>query len=69
VSPDGRWVVFQVFRDGAWLLEVATGRMRRVLDDPTAEEFGWSPDSRRVIYHTERQGRWSVWQLVVDPAA
>jgi Tol biopolymer transport system component len=69
VSPDGRWVVFQVYRDGAWLLEIATGRMRRVLDDPTAEEFAWSPDSRRIIYHTERQGTWSVWQLAVDPAA
>ncbi len=69
VSPDGRWIVFQVHRDGAWLLDVSTGRMRRVLDDGTAEEFAWSPDGRRVIYHTKRQGAWSLWQLVLPPAA
>ncbi len=69
VSPDGRWIVFQVHRDGAWLLEVSTGRMRRVLDDGMAEEFAWSPDGRRVIYHTKRQGTWSLWQLVLPPAA
>jgi Tol biopolymer transport system component len=69
VSPDGRWIVFQVHRDGGWLLDVATGRMRRVLDDATAEEFAWSPDSRRLIYHTQRHGNWSVWQFALDPAA
>jgi Tol biopolymer transport system component len=69
VSPDGRWVVFQVHRDGAWLLNVATGRMRRVLDDATAEEFAWSPDGRRVVYHARRNGAWSLWQLALDPAA
>jgi hypothetical protein len=69
VSPDGRRVVFQVHRDGAWLLDVATGRVRRVLDDRTAEEFAWSPDSRRVIYHARRDGAWSLWQLDLPPGA
>jgi Tol biopolymer transport system component len=69
VSPDGKWVVFQVHRDGAWLFEVATGKMKRVLTDPTAEEFAWSPDSRRVVYHTRRNGAWSLWQFALDPAA
>jgi len=66
VSPDGKWVVFQVHHDGAWLLQAATGRMQRVLSDPTAEEFAWSPDSRRVVYHTHRGGGWSLWQLAFD---
>ena len=69
VSPDGQWVMFQVHRDGVWLLEVATGRMRRLLADATAEEFAWSPDSRRVVYHTHRDGRWSLWQLAFDRPA
>jgi Tol biopolymer transport system component len=66
VSPDGTWIVFQVHHDGAWLLQTATGRMQRVLTDPTAEEFAWSPDSRRVVYHTHRGGGWSLWQLAFD---
>jgi Tol biopolymer transport system component len=69
VSPDGKWIVFQVHRDGAWLLQVGTGRMHRVLGDATAEEFAWSPDGRRVVYHTHRDGGWSLWQLAFGRSA
>ena len=63
VSPDGRWVIFQVHRDGGWLLEVANGEMRRILDDASAEEFAWSPDGRQVAFHSRRSGQWSLWQM------
>jgi Tol biopolymer transport system component len=69
VSPDGKWIVFQVHGDGVWLLNVATMAMRRVLGDAAAEEFAWSPDSTRVAYHTMRQHAWSLWQLELSPAA
>ena len=60
VSPDDGRVVFQVWHDGAWLLDLGTGVMRRVLEDPTAEEFAWSPDGRRVAYHSRAGGRWAI---------
>ncbi len=60
VSPDGRRVMFQVRRDGGWLLDVRTGRMTKVLADPSAEEFTWSPDGNRIAYHSRRSGKWGV---------
>ena len=63
VSPDGRWVVFQLHGDGAWMLDLRNGRMRKVLDDPTAEEFAWSPDGARVAFHSRRARQWGIWVL------
>jgi hypothetical protein len=63
VSPDGTKIIFQVFHHGAWLLDLANGSMHRVLADPTAEEFAWSPDGSRVAFHSRRGGRWGIYVL------
>jgi Tol biopolymer transport system component len=63
VSPDGSRVIFQVFRQGAWMLDVASGSMRFVLTDPTAEEFAWAPDGRRVAFHSRRDGQWGIYVI------
>jgi len=63
VSPDGTKVIFQVFRHGAWLLDLADGSMQRVLTDPTAEEFAWAPDGHRVAFHSRRDGQWGIYVL------
>ena len=65
VSPDGRRVAFQVFKDGVWLLDVQTRQMLRILDDPTAEEFSWAPDGVRIAYHSRHGGTWRIWVAVV----
>jgi WD40-like Beta Propeller Repeat len=63
VSPDGTKVVFQVYRSGAWLLDLKDGSVRCVLTDPTAEEFAWAPDGRRVAFHSRRDGQWGIWMM------
>jgi Tol biopolymer transport system component len=63
VSPDGRRVIFQLYRNGAWMLDVSDGSMIRILEDPTAEEFTWAPDGRRVAYHSRKSGVWNVWVM------
>jgi cytoskeletal protein RodZ len=61
VSPDGRHIVFQVYRDGAWMLDLRDGSMQRILADPTAEEFAWDASGHRLAFHSRRSGSWSVW--------
>jgi hypothetical protein len=61
VSPDGTRVIFQVFRRGAWILDLENGSMRCVLTDPSAEEFTWAPDGRRIAFHSRRSGEWGIY--------
>jgi TolB protein len=63
VSPDGSRIIFQVRHDGTWLLSLPTGTMRKVLDDPSAEEYTWSPDGHRVAFHSSRAGGWGVFVM------
>jgi Tol biopolymer transport system component len=61
VSPDGRIVAFQVLGDGVWLLDLESGVMRRLIEDPSAEEFAWDPSGGRLAYHSRRSGEWRIW--------
>ena len=63
VSPDGQRIVFQVYRDGAWVLDLRTGSSTRLLADASAEEFAWSPDGQRMAYHSARGGESGIWVL------
>jgi Tol biopolymer transport system component len=63
VSPDGTKIIFQVHRQGAWLLNVADGSMLCALTDGTAEEFAWAPDGRRVAFHSRRDGEWGIYVM------
>jgi hypothetical protein len=65
VSPDGSRVVFQVHGDGAWMLDVQRMMLRRILPDPSAEEFVWAPDGRTIAYHARGDDGWSVWTIGV----
>ncbi len=69
VSPDGTRIVFQVQRDGVWLLDLERARMRRVLDDATAEEFVWSPSGDSIAFHALRGGSYGLWRLSLANSA
>ena len=61
VSPDGTRALFQITGDGTWLLDLRSGVMKKVVSDPSAETYTWSPDGRRVAYHSRATDTWGVW--------
>ena len=63
VSPDGTRAVFQVQNKGTWLLDLKKGTMRKVMADPSAEAYTWSPDGRRVAYYSRSDEKWGVWVM------
>ena len=62
VSPNGRQVAFALERDGIWLLDVGTGRMRRVIEDADAtDDVSWTGRGGRLVYYslsTRGEGTW-----------
>jgi hypothetical protein len=37
--------------------------MKKILADPSAEDYTWAPDGRRVAYHSRATDAWGVWIL------
>ncbi len=64
VSPDGRLMIFALSGDGAWLTDLSDGSSRKVLSDPSAGDFTWSPDGTRVAYYSRHDREWGVWIAV-----
>ena len=69
VSPDGTRAVFQVQNKGTWLLDLKKGTMRKVMADPSAEAYTWSPDGRRIAYYSRTDEKWGVWVMGQSPIA
>ena len=78
-SPDGRWIVFTGACDdgdarlGLWLLEFASGKLRRLGDDDleaaTPEAIHWSADSQHVFFARAWRGRHPIVRMAVADGA
>jgi hypothetical protein len=67
LSPDGRWMAYSHFEQGAWNLWIRdqrTGVTRRIADEPCNQiQPSWESDSKTLLYSTDC-GR-SLWFTAV----
>ena len=72
ISPDGRKVMLDRSPNGnrdLWLQDPETGTMTRFTTDRTLEGMpAWSPDSKRVVFNSDRAGTYDLYQKDVDAA-
>ncbi len=60
VSPDGRRIVFTALGD-LWIQESGK-RAERITDDSFVEAHArWSPDGKRLVYLSDKQGSMDMW--------
>jgi dipeptidyl aminopeptidase/acylaminoacyl peptidase len=69
-SPDGRRIAIEVTgvdgRRDIGTLDVATGAYQRLTSDGTSGTPSWSADGQRVLFGSQRGGRWAIWSQPAD---
>ncbi len=68
VSPDGKWVAFSDLDNSLWLLKLATGEMRAVVDKGRSlSDLAWAPDSRWLAFVEQAANTFSqIWIYDVE---
>jgi serine/threonine protein kinase/Tol biopolymer transport system component len=69
VSPDGRWIAFHSTLPQEDLFVVrtdGTGLRRLTNDRPNDRHPQWSPDGSRLLFYSNRSGRYEAWTIRAD---
>jgi len=65
-SPDGKTLAFDLY-GVIWTLPIAGGPARRLTDDLTdGAQPDWSPDGRRLVFQSYRDGSFQIWTVNTD---
>ncbi len=70
-SPDGRWLAYLRWENGAtyglWLVPANSRRPTRLITSPfPITTFAWKPDSRTIVYGGGALGTGELWEVTVD---
>lgn len=66
VSPDGKWLAFDLVT-AIWVTPAAGGTSRRLTDDlQDATRPRWSPDGRSIVFQSYRDGNFHLWSIRPD---
>ncbi len=80
VSPDGRWVAFSAVdvrldantrTPHLWVVPLAGGEAKRLTPEtgPGEDRIRFSPDGKRVLFETSREGGTQVWVQDFDSSS
>ena len=79
ISPDGRWVMFSAVEvdlkankktSHLWIVPLAGGESRQITSDAAGESGGkWSPDGKKFLFTSARDGSSQIWVSDFDSAA
>jgi Tol biopolymer transport system component/imidazolonepropionase-like amidohydrolase len=66
VSPDGRWLAFDL-QGSLWVVASAGGPARRITDYYNDAHLPvWAPDGSRLAYYAYRDGNYNLWTVRPD---
>ncbi|TDW23343.1 DPP IV N-terminal domain-containing protein [Kribbella kalugense] len=66
VSPDGKWLAFDLVT-AIWVTPAAGGTSRRLTDDlQDATRPRWSPDGQSIVFQSYRDGNFHLWTIRPD---
>jgi Tol biopolymer transport system component len=75
ISPDGKWVVYDVTENDVekeetvtslWRLNVETGESRQLTYGNKNTAAAWSPDGKQIAFLSNRSGKQQIYLLPDD---
>jgi len=72
VSPDGRWIVYDTAapQEDLFLVRADGGQARPLTDDRFKDRLPrWSADGRRILFYSDRGGKYDAWAVRPEDGA
>jgi Tol biopolymer transport system component/serine/threonine protein kinase len=69
LSPDGRWLVYRSTgrQEDLFVVSSDGAEVRQLTDDPHKDRGpDWSPDGNRILFYSDRSGRYELWIIKPD---
>jgi Tol biopolymer transport system component/serine/threonine protein kinase len=69
VSPDGEWVSFRSIgsQEDIYVCKTDGTELRKLTDDAYRDRGPtWSPDGKRIVFYSDRTGRYEFWSINAD---
>lgn len=75
VSPDGQWITFSVGEVDVegnktgrqiWIVPAAGGTPKALTSEGSNTNARWSPDSKKIAFHSTRSGDSQIWVMDAD---